>query len=170
MGKMGRPAGEAVMNRAAFAKLVIATGILLGLAVPSRAWCLFNCEPTEADAKAVVENTLRAAVPNAPFQILQFEKTNGRSISMPGIEGYELFYHAVVEFPSGIQPGRSQQNIWNQIQSMGAGMGAMNALAERGFRVTKGNKVDEDTVMESNSSIPFQKTEKGWLGPDGRVY
>ncbi len=162
------------MNSPAFSKAVLALGAFLffqlSFATPSAAWCLFNCEPTEANARAVVENLVRAAVPNAPFQMLQFEKTNGRTVSVPGMEGYELFYHAVVEFPSGIAPRQQQQNIWNQLLAMGPNQSAMLALSERGFRVTKGDKIDQDTVMESNSSVVFQKTEKGWLGPDGRVY
>lgn len=137
---------------------------------PAVAWCLFHCEPTEADARAVFENMVRARVGNVPFRIVAFGKTNGRTIAIPGMEGYELYYHAVVDFPSGIAPGRRDQNVWGQLLGMGANMSVQMALSEMGLRVTKGDKVDEDTVMETSSSLAFQKTEKGWLAADGRVY
>ena len=162
------------MGNSPFGKTALGAGVILlfqlSLVTPSAAWCLFNCDPTVTNARAVLQNLVHAIVPNASFKILQFQKTNGSSISAAGMEGYQLFYHAVVEFPSGIEPGRRKQNIWGQLLAMGPNMSAMTELSERGFRVIKGNKIDQDMVMQSDSSIVFQKTEKGWLGPDGRVY
>lgn len=159
------------MNKRTFVFGIVVVGMMLVAQIPrATAWCLFSCDPTQQHARTVLENWLRSNVRNAPFKITHFEKTNGSKVSGGGVEGYQLFYRAVVEFPSGIQPGRSQKNVWQQLGGMGSGFEAQTSLREKGFRVTKGDKVDEFTVMESNSALVFQKTEQGWMGEDGQIY
>lgn len=127
--------------------------------------------PTEENARAVVENIVRSSLPqNVSFRLMEFRKANGRNVTAPGVEAYQLFYRAVVEFPQGISPGQREQSVFDQLLNVGTEQGAMMALSQIGFQVTKGNKLDEYTVMESNASVSFQKTERGWLGQDGQVY
>ena len=127
--------------------------------------------PTEENARAVVENIVRSSLPqNVSFRLMEFRKVNGRNVNAPGVEAYQLFYRAVVEFPQGVSPSRREQSLFDQLLNVGEDQGAMMALSQIGFQVTKGNKLDKYTVMESNASVNFQKTERGWLGQDGRVY
>lgn len=139
------------------AALVCSSWFVAGTA---SAWCIFNCGPSEDEAKVALESYLRVNIPNAPFRITEFRKTNGETD--PSGTRYLMRYHAVVEYPSGIQPGRRQKNVWEQLHDVGTSMGLQMALENAGCKIKEGNKLDERAVLECNSAVVFVKTEKGW--------
>ena len=149
----------------------VLVNVLVGLMVlaltvgEARAICFFSCDPSEANARTVVENQMRARFPTAQFKISSFRKTDGRKINFAGMEAYQLFYSATFEFPNGFASRDASIMEKTNIQSQ-----LMRLVSVGGYRLTKGDMIWDYTVLEAHSSTVFEKSEKGWRGEDGLVY
>jgi hypothetical protein len=108
---------------------------LLGCALLVVAGCKsVPAPPTEADAKAVYNDTLQRAGLAEKKQLLELKKTDGQESERGGIKYYTFFYEAKVKYLQKIgsyQPGE---------------------------------------VYTEKSNYGFQRTERGWEGPNGIIY
>jgi len=152
--------------------VIIAISLLLslfGLSTHGNAFCLFSCEPSEANAQQVFENVLRARVQTA-VSVSNFRKTNGVKMSFGGLEGYEIQFIADVDFPQGFV--RRPNGVFEEIQLNAEGNNKVLSLRDLGNWKPKlvGRKFWEPFSFAMAGTVSFQKTEKGWQGIDGRVY
>jgi hypothetical protein len=152
--------------------VIVALSLLLApfaLSTPGSAFCLFSCEPSEANAQQVFENVVRARV-QAPVSVSNFRKTNGAKISFGGMEGYEIQFVADVDFPQGFV--RRPNGVFEEIQLNAEGNNRVLSLRDLGNWKPKlvGRKFWEPVSFSMAGTVSFQKTEKGWQGIDGRVY
>jgi hypothetical protein len=119
----------------------------------AHAFCLFSCTPSEANARSVFENLVKAQYKGNPVNILSFEKTNGVGRTVFGQEIYEVSYKALVELPNGAnqrcKPPLSLQNMGDCVL------------------ITYYPPGQKLTYSESKT---FEKTERGWKGQDGNLY
>jgi hypothetical protein len=141
--------------------LIVLALAQLALVNRSAAWCLWNCEPTEDNARTVLENRMQSfMLPGTSFTILQFQKTNGASSTMP--PGYQIYFNAAIDLPGGtvsIDFANDSGFFFRH---------PYNFIKEGEKAPVAGTKTD--TVIGINSSFFFQQTDRGWLGEDGRIY
>jgi hypothetical protein len=118
--------------------------------------------PTEADARAALERNMRAHFPKAPIiHVTRFNKTNGQPMSAAGVALYQMFYSATIEFPQGFVPERG--DFWGEFMGGAEIMSTLTMLSSSGIRVVKGRKPNEIQILETDSAITFQHTERGWI-------
>jgi hypothetical protein len=144
-------------------KFIAAAGafsLLVLFTVPAQAICLWDCRPTESDARSVFEKSVRRMSGGAPFKIESFEKTNGQDMNMMGMEGYVMDVTAVVIFPQGVNTEclKGRGNSFS-MKCIGLATGA-----DRGLVLAPGAR------KTFSSRVGFQKTERGWRGDDGVIY
>ena len=84
-------------------KIAALTVLALGLATaPAKAICLFNCEPSEADARKVFDNLIKKKF-DAEAKIVDFKVDRFWRLDVEGAghAGVEYYFTAKVEFPKG---------------------------------------------------------------------
>jgi hypothetical protein len=146
-----------------FTRSVLAIWIAMASTVTAYAFCLFNCQPSAANARTVLENSLRQSLGDSPYVIRRFEKTNAQEGIAWGVRTYVIEYEVEVEFPKGHRVD-CLPNASGQVGSAQC-MSYMFQEMENPLRTAR---VGERKKMRGSSV--FQKTEKGWLGQDGVLY
>jgi hypothetical protein len=121
----------------------------------AHAFCMMNCEPTEADGQKVFENLLHRIFGNVPFTVTSFKKTNGMSITNAPVQSYQLFFEGAIQLPQGANPDCNPNGNTLQVLSC-------QTMGRKFYPVGQ--------IITYKETYVFQKTEKGWLGVDGVVY
>lgn len=74
----------------------------LAYAAPASAFCLMNCEPSEADARKVFENLVHAKFdPDAQVKEFKVDRFWRLDVEGSGHAGIEYYFTAKVAFPKG---------------------------------------------------------------------
>jgi hypothetical protein len=141
----------------------------LGWNSHTKAFCLYSCEPTEANAQQVFENLLRAKV-QTPVSVTNFQKTNGAKMAFGGMEAYEIQFVADVDFPQGFV--RSPNGVFEEILLAAEGNNRVMSLRDLGNWKPKqaSQKFWQPFSFSVAGAMTFTKTEKGWQAGDGKVY
>lgn len=139
---------------------IVAVAFLLLVADRADAFCIFNCPPSEANARSAFESLLKNQFSGSSFRIVTFEKTNGVERQVFGQKIYELSYKALVELPNGANHEcKSDKNFnWGNFHKS-----SMCAANGRKYW-PPGQK------LNYSETFLFEKTERGWMGPDGALY
>ena len=117
---------------------------LAALLAVSLCGCGGNGQPSEADGRKYFESNLRADDLHGTPHLLNFHKTNGLAAEVNGIKIYSLEYEAEVHYDElPPQPG--------------------------GFTNRMQPAIPAETKTEKGT-VEFHNTEKGWVGPDNKVY
>lgn len=142
---------------------------LVFAASEARSFCLFSCEPDEANGRQVLENVLKSMF-ETPFKISNFTKTNATKNNMMGYEVYQLQYTADLDFPRGIVSAPS--DFWAEMRKAAEGNTKLSELRAMMSWTVKsiGDKFWEPAALAVRGSLSFRKTNKGWEGQDGKVY
>jgi hypothetical protein len=136
----------------------ICAGALAGL---SMAGC-DPAQPTESEGRAALERMMRSHFPKAPMMtVTSFQKTNGVTMKASGVALYQMHYSARIEFPQGFMPKKG--DFWGEFMGGADMMGTVMMLGTQGFRVAKGGQVTDPQILEVNSAMTFQMTERGWV-------
>ncbi len=119
---------------------------------------LFGCssKPSENDARAVVQNIMKKSNSEQYLKLVSFDKSNGSELEISGQKIYKMDIEIEVEVTRECeyndrlnarapQPRAMLQFIWTPTR-------------QPGYK------------SKFQDVIAFQKTEKGWLGPDGELY
>jgi hypothetical protein len=129
------------------------------------AMAVAGCEPappTEADARAAFERSMRGYFPKAPtITVSGFNKTTGVTMKAGGVALYQMHYSARVELPQGFMAKKG--DFWNEFMGGSEMMSTVMMLSNQGFRVVKGGQVTDPQIFEVNSTMTFQMTERGWI-------
>ena len=109
--------------------------------------------PSEADARIVFQNQLGKAFKDGIVRIIYFRKVNGQSRELMGVKFYNFEYEAEIEYPNGFnmecKSKKGEFTGWSCF---------MKEVHDKGEKVKR------------NSEITFERTEKGWKGPDNNIY
>jgi hypothetical protein len=132
---------------AIYAVILLATS-----ASPAKAFCLFSCTPSETDAKAVFLHILPNVIRNSPYNLTSFEKTNGVEQEALGQKIYRLSFKAAIQLPSGANEDCKPQMVFYPCS------GSPRQFWPPG------------SIVNFSDTFTFQKTERGWQGPDGNLY
>ena len=112
--------------------------------------------PTESEARIVFERQHREQINGGFVEIVSFKKTNGQSSEMNGVKFYTIEYEADIKYPKGINSNCSRTEF--------TGWDCWFAAIGGGQIRQKGE------VEKRRDKITFERTEKGWKGPDGTIY
>jgi len=116
----------------------------------------FETYPSEAHARRFFDKQNREQINGGVIEVLRFKKINGQSSEINGIRLYTIEYEAEVKYPKGINsncggPGFAGWDCW--------------------FATLGGGQVKQKGEVEKvRDKITFERTEKGWKGPDGDIY
>jgi hypothetical protein len=124
------------------------------------AFCLFSCMPSDSNARTVFENLLKRQFANSPFNIVSFEKTNGVEREVFGQKIYELSFKALIELPNGANDDCKPNPNFNW----------GNFHAQNMCGVNNRKYWPPGQKLSYSENYVFQKTERGWQGPDGVLY
>lgn len=127
----------------------------------AHALCLYNCNPSEANARSVFEFLIKKEFRDVPSNIVSFKKTNGAAANLGPFSMYELHFEATVELPSGANHDCNPSAPRSELSKLGA-MGRC-----------VGNNIEyvaPGTKRLYRDIIRFRKTERGWQAEDGRIY
>ena len=119
-----------------------------------------SSKPSESVGRSVLENAYKNIV-----KIISLEKTNAQEGNAFGVPVYEMAYEATVEYISNaceIGSGRA----------LAGGLGYISLISDNPspFECITGKihrRGERETIK---GKLIFQKTEKGWQGPDGGLY
>lgn len=119
---------------------------------------LFGCSsnPSQDDGLSVAVNVIRKSNSENYIRLISFKKLNGSELEINGQKVYKMDFDAEVEvinnceyndrfYARAPQPRAPLQFYWEPTK-------------QPGYK------------SKFNDVIVFQKTENGWLGPDGEVY
>lgn len=128
--------------------------------------------PSASDAEKVVENQIHkqtqdlikvGLIQQGLIKLVGFEKTNAQKADVMGIKVYTIEYQAEIEFLDDCWWGGPLEGM--VFEAIPGEPGPFNAFLYMGKkRVRKGQR------EKVRGEIQFEKTEKGWRGPDGQIY
>lgn len=110
-------------------------------------------QPGDATGGKVIRNLLEKSGVNAT--IVSFKKVQGREVKRDNIDAFELMYEAEIQFPDGFEAKCANEKERGQCAILGID-------DDRNF--AKGE------VHNSEGTLHFVKTEKGWMGEDNNAY
>ncbi len=156
------------MNKVTLAALAIAFA-MIG-AAPVKAFCLFGCEPQEAEARKVFENLVRKKFdPDAKVAEFGVDRFWRLDVEGSGHAGVEFYFHGKVDFPKGANLDCKPEGPENLVKE--------GCSASTYYSTTIQNKMIKDRqYIEPGKSIEFKdetrfdQGDKGWMGQDGNFY
>lgn len=137
---------------------------------PAQAICWLGCpDPTEAQAKQILENLLKQRF-DKPGKILEFKQTMAEKLEMhaTGEKGFEIFFTAKVQFPEGA-------NLECKPDDAGAFKDGCSpskhyVTAPRSADPKGKQYVPPGETVTFEEEYRFYEDPKGWKGPDGNLY
>lgn len=150
---------------------IVALALFAGLAAtaPAKAFCLFNCEPTEADARKVFDNIIKKKFdPDAKIVEFKVDRFWRLDVEGAGHAGVEFYFTSKVEFPKGA-------NL--DCKPDAAGAVKEGCSASTYYSTTIQNQMIKDRqyiepgkVIEFKDETRFDQGDGGWKGQDGNKY
>lgn len=143
------------MSRHKEMKWIIAVIIIL---LPFLSGC--SSRPSDSAGRSVLENAYKNIV-----KISSFKKTNAQEGNAFGVSVYEMEYEATVEYISNaceIGFGRAIEGGLGGVSPISDKPSPLECMAGRIHK-----KGEKETIK---GKLVFEKTEKGWKGPDGQLY
>jgi hypothetical protein len=152
-------------------KIVALTLLAFGLATaPARAFCLFNCEPSEADARKVFENLVKKKFdPDA--KVVSFEVTRFWRIDVEGAghNSVEYYFTANVEFPKGANLDCKPEGP-EKIVKPGCSASTYYSTTIQSQMIKDRQYIEPGKTIEFKDETRFDQDPKGWKGQDGNIY
>ncbi len=155
--------------RGAFITLVVAAALASLSVSPANAFCMFGCNPTEAQARQIFHKMMKQRV-DKPFKIVEFKQTMAERLEMhaTGEKGYEIFFNARVEFPDGA-------NLECRPEEAGKfpeGCSPSNhyVTAPRSSDPPGKQYIAPGSTVTFDEEYRFYEDAGGWKGPDGNIY
>lgn len=138
-------------------------------AAPADSWCVLSCDPREEHGRQALKSRISAMLGTTVI-VANFIKTNGVRVKAHGVEVYEMQFTADLALPRGFVPKPS--NYYDEIDQSSNGYSKFTELSEFISLKPKAKmgKWWEPASFSASGNINFGKTEKGWLGVDGRAY
>jgi len=109
--------------------------------------------PGDATGAKVLRNLLDKHGVGA--KLVSFKKTQGREVKRPDAQAYEFWYEAELQFPEDLDAKCQDEKERGKCAYLGLS-------SDRSFK--KGE------VHNSEGTLNFVKTEKGWVGEDNVAY
>jgi hypothetical protein len=112
-----------------------------------------SSQPSGADARGAVEKLIQSEVGESAHALVSFEKIDGQSADVSGVQIYKYFYRAKVSFPNGLSP--------ECLAKEGAFPGLNCAMRFGIGKTFKPQPKRAEVTYEGE--IDFQATENRWL-------
>lgn len=149
--------------------VALAAFVVFAAAAPAKAFCLFNCEPTEADARKVFENVVKKKFdPEAQIVDFKVDRFWRLDVEGAGHAGVEFYFTSNVNFPKGA-------NL--ECKPDAEGKVKEGCSTSDYFSTTIQNQmVKEKQYIEPGKTIAFKDETRfdqeggGWKGQDGNKY
>jgi hypothetical protein len=150
---------------------ILAAGLFVAMimAAPAKAFCLINCEPSEADAKKVFENLVKKKFdPDA--KINKFDVTRFWRIDVEGAghAGVEYYYTVLVEFPKGANLD-CKPDAEGKVKE-GCSASTYYSTTIQNQMIKDRQYIEPGKVIEFKDETRFDHDSKGWKGQDGNYY
>ena len=147
----------------------LAAAFALSASAPAKAFCMFGCEPTDENARAVFENLIHNKFdPDAKILDFKVDRRWKLDVEGAGHTGWEFYYTVKVEFPKGAHP---------ECKPDAAGAVAAGCSASTYYSTTIQNKMIKDKqyiepgkVVEFKDETRFDEDGGKWKGQDGNIY
>lgn len=156
--------------RATFTRILTLALLAAPLAVDrAEAYCLFGCDPTEANARTIFENLLKKRF-DKPAKIVSFQQTMAERLEMhaTGEKGYEIFFKATAKFPEGANLDCKPTDAGEYKE--GCSPSKHYVTAPRSSDPSGRQYVAPGEKIDFDEEYRFYEAEKGWKGPDGNIY
>ena len=153
-----------------FTNVVSLTLCLTPVAIDgASAFCIFGCNPTEAQAKTVFENLLTQRF-DKPGKIVAFKQTMTERLEMhaTGEMGFELFFNATVEFPAGANLDCKPDDAGKFKE--GCSPSKHYVTAPRGSDPMGRQYVEPGAKVVFDEEYRFYEAGSNWKAPDGNIY
>lgn len=146
----------------------LALACALGVSARAEAFCLFGCEPTDADVQKIFENLVKKKF-DPEAKIVNFQITRFWRLDVTGAEhkAIDYFFTASVLFPKGAnldcktdgseqKPGCSASKFFSTTQSS-------QAIKDRQY-------IEPNATIGFSDDTRLEQYDQGWKGRDGNFY
>lgn len=136
---------------------------------PALAFCLMNCEPTEADAQKVFANLVHKKFdPDAKIE--EFKVDRFWKLDVEGADhiGYEFYFHAKVNFPKGANLDCKPAQDGSVKQ--GCSKSDYFSTTIQNKMVTDRQYIEPGKTIEFRDETRFNEQGGKWKGQDGELY
>ena len=135
-----------------------------GLAMLAATTACGTADPGQSEGRAALEIHVQDELQGAPFNITSYEKTNGQSAELNGVQGYTLFFAATVEYPEGYRTECLKQHQGMEGFSIG-----MRCSQDFQFNDTAFRPDYAGGSVQLNGTTSFSLTENGWMAERTQV-
>jgi hypothetical protein len=152
-------------------KIVALTLFALGVATaPAKAFCLFNCEPGDADARKVFENMIKKKFdPDAKILDFKVDRFWRLDVEGSGHAGVEFYFTAKVEFPKGANLDCKPEGPEGTVKA-GCSASTYYSTTIQNKMIKDRQYIEPGKVIEFKDETRFDQDSKGWKGQDGNFY
>ncbi len=138
-------------------------------AAPASAFCLFNCEPTEADARKVFENLIKKKFdPDAKIVDFKVDRFWRLDVEGAGHAGVEYYFTSKVEFPKGAN--LDCKPAADGTVKAGCSASTYYSTTIQNKMITDRQYIEPGKVIDFKDETRFDESPKGWKGQDGNFY
>ena len=137
---------------------------------PAKAFCLFKCEPTEANARTVFENVIKKKF-DADAKITDFKVDRFWRLDVEGAghAGVEYYFTAKVEFPKGANLDCKPEGAANHVKE-GCSASTYYSTTIQNQMVKERQYIEPGKVITFKDETRFDEGDGGWKGQDGNKY
>jgi hypothetical protein len=156
------------MNKVRLAALAIAFA-MIG-AAPAKAFCLFGCEPNEADVRKVFENLIKKKFdPDAKVAEFVMDRFWRLDVTGANGKGLDFFFHAKVEFPKGANLDCKPEGGENRVKE-GCSASAYYSTTIQNQMIKDRQYIEPGKTIDFKDETRLDESDKGWKGQDGNFY
>jgi hypothetical protein len=152
--------------------LRIAAAALIALAAataPARAFCLFGCEPGEADARKVFDNLIKKKFdPDAKLTDFKVDRFWRLDVEGAGHAAVEFYFTAKVDFPKGAN--LDCKPAADGSVKDGCSASTYYSTTIQNQMVKDRQYIEPGKTVDFKDETRFDQDPKGWKGQDGNLY
>jgi len=158
------------MRKLSFLALTTAVVVVLGASAPAKAFCLVNCEPTEADAQKVFTNLIHTKFdPDAVIKEFKVDRFWRLDVEGSGHAGIEYYYTVKVEFPKGANL-ECKPDAEGKVKQGCSPDTSFYSTTIQNRMIKEKQYIEPGKVIEFKDETRFDQEGSGWKGQDGNRY
>jgi len=139
----------------------------------AQAFCLFSCEPTAENARAVFDNIIKKRFdPDAKIVKFEVDRYWGLDVEGSSHKGYEFYFQADVEFPKGAnlecKPAAGPDG--KPVVKDGCSASTYYSTTVQNQMIKEKQYIEPGKTIHFKDETRLDQSDKGWKGQDGNFY
>jgi hypothetical protein len=153
-----------------FRPMVLSAFVAVVSILPAHAFCLFDCEPKDKDARAVFENLIHKKFdPGAQIQSFDVTRFWRLDVEGAGHAAIEFYFTAKVLFPNGANLDCKPQGSDNSVKD-GCSASTYYSTTVQNKMIKERQYIEPGKVIEFKDETRFDQSGSHWKGQDGASY